>query len=411
MSMQNDTRYESVDTIGCSEDSSPESKHVTRSPRKVVVAFSAFLGFALLLSGIAATWRWSGGSDNVDDDLVEGKFEVQVHRDDVALESTGLAPPSCRCTAYRNGASANDTSLCMATWGGPNSPCLPTARDGKCPSKAKRCTTTSPPAPAPLIDAVSKDDSDVQNDIKPCLCAFDVDRTLTANLGSSKADRNGKQLCEGTSLVPGAIDHGFGTGTLTLSAAATAGINSTACGNCFLGVVSYGSAGNQYEKQVLAEKVLNSQVFQDLAEKHPETRQFTYGIHIPALSPLVLHAPDRRKQWAVEGILAWYWSKNITIPRDRVFFFDDRADNALYFEGTNFNAHQISCQSRDRSMVGFCGATVEEFNLSPGVSDCKRRIASNSSKPTHHTGTLRGTFATHKLRPKLVDQRVTEASV
>merc|ERR1712151_1131919 len=170
------------------------------------------------------------------------------------------------------------------------------------------------------------------------------------------------------------------------------GINSTACGSCFLGVVSYGSAGNQYEKQVLAEKVLNTQVFQDLAEKHPEARQFTYGIHIPARSPLVLHAPDRRKQWAVEGILAWYWSKNITIPRDRVFFFDDRADNALYFEGTNFNAHQISCESRDRGMIGFCGATKDEFVLKSGVSACKSAASSNASKwaskPAHK---LRGT--------------------
>jgi hypothetical protein len=194
--------------------------------------------------------------------------------------------------------------------------------------------------------------------------------------------------------VPGAIDRSFGVGILTLSAAATGGVNTTACGACYLGIVTYGSAGNDKEKRALVNDVLNSDVYQELAVRHPEAKKFVRGIHVPARSPLVINAPDRRKQWAVEGILAWYWSKGVKNPRGRVWHFDDRADNVLYFEGTNFNAHQISCKSRDRGLVGFCGATKDEFVLNPGLSTCKRATSSNSLKlATKRANKLRGAKA------------------
>merc|ERR1712232_171199 len=175
---------------------------------------------------------------------------------------------------------------------------------------------------------------------------------------------------------------------------------------CYLGIVSYGTAGNDKEKQALANDVLNSEVYQKIAAQHPDAKQFTRGIHVPAKSPLVIKAPDRRKQWAVEGILAWYWSKGVQIPRERVWHFDDRADNALYFEGTNFNAHQISCKSRDRGMIGFCGATSDEFILNPGVSACEGSTPSNSSKSaTKSLNKLRGAKARAGHSPRLADEQ------
>jgi len=175
---------------------------------------------------------------------------------------------------------------------------------------------------------------------------------------------------------------------------------------CYLGIVSYGGAGDNKEKQILANDVLNSDVYQELAARHPDAKQFTRGIHVPARSPLVLHAPDRRKQWAVEGILAWYWSKSVKIPRERVWHFDDRADNALYFEGTDFNAHQISCKSRDRGMIGSCGATKDEFVLNKGVSVCQRATSSNSSESaTTRANKLRGAKA-FNAKPRLADEPV-----
>jgi len=77
-----------------------------------------------------------------------------------------------------------------------------------------------------------------------------------------------------------------------------------------------------------------------------------------------------------------------------VWHFDDRADNALYFEGTDFNAHQISCKSRDRGMIGSCGATKDEFVLKKGVSACERATSSNSSESaTKLASKLRGAKA------------------
>lgn len=187
------------------------------------------------------------------------------------------------------------------------------------------------------------------------------------------ADWSGKQQCPNTSPVFGAWDNAYGAGTLTLSAAATAGISNTGCGGCYLGISSHGTAGNVKEKQHLADVVLNSTLFKELAGSDPAAKKWSWGIHVPSASPLVVAVPDRKKQWAVEGILAWYWSKGAKIPRERVFFFDDRMDNADFFEGTNFNSRQISCDSRDQRQreVGYCGATVNELQLIPGNYNCR----------------------------------------
>eukprot|EP00966_Prymnesium_polylepis_P212412 4920511-Prymnesium_polylepis.1 len=59
-------------------------------------------------------------------------------------------------------------------------------------------------------------------------------------------------------------------------------------------------------------------------------------------SPLVLHAPDGRKQESVLPILRWYESReHVHISSGRVFFFDDRASNVIGLRGTPYNAQQV----------------------------------------------------------------------
>lgn len=210
----------------------------------------------------------------------------------------------------------------------------------------------------------------------PCLCVFDIDRTLTAKQYTFKKGWNGQQQCEGTSPVYGAWDNGYGSGTLTLSqAAAQGGLANTSCSKCFVGICSHGSAGNWQEKNAIANLVLNTSSFEALARDNPDARTWNYGAHIPAKSPLAIGVPDRLKQWSVEGILAWYWSKGVKVRRERVWFFDDRPDNVKFFEGTNINSRQISCASRDshiqRGIVGFCGARQSEITRIPGNFDCQ----------------------------------------
>ena len=69
----------------------------------------------------------------------------------------------------------------------------------------------------------------------------------------------------------------------------------------------------------------------------------------PVTSPLVLSCRDGTKQITVQGIVDWYGAINVTIAAGDVHFFDDRESNIAPFEDTAFNAHQISCATRDPS--------------------------------------------------------------
>merc|ERR1712205_185623 len=64
---------------------------------------------------------------------------------------------------------------------------------------------------------------------RPCLCIFDVDRTLTGKQGTA-AD------CPSDLEVPGVPDDAYSRGTLRLSVAAEQ-LNQTFCAQCYLGVV------------------------------------------------------------------------------------------------------------------------------------------------------------------------------
>eukprot|EP00401_Gymnodinium_catenatum_P039585 CAMPEP_0117483020 /NCGR_PEP_ID=MMETSP0784-20121206/13722_1 /TAXON_ID=39447 /ORGANISM="" /LENGTH=430 /DNA_ID=CAMNT_0005277539 /DNA_START=32 /DNA_END=1324 /DNA_ORIENTATION=- len=397
------------DTMSTSNDEDqPPLSRCTRCavvPFQVAVLLIVGVMAALLCSSVASAGGFGMTADQADDvnELSDKAIEHDIHFDDFALASFNMPPPRCRCKgwhgatdAYHGGAAAADGELCMGPWGGPYSPCMRVDKHGRCPRGTMKCTTDVHPSPepAPLANMTGKvggDNEADEEDAAPCLCTFDNDRTLTAKQNSNKNDWRGRQQCPGTVAVPGAWDNAFGHGTLTLSPVGAGGLAQTACGGCYVGIASYGNAGNWREKHALAAKVLDTRPYQELAANHSDARTWTYGIHIPSSSPLVVYAHDRMKQWAVEGILAWYWSKGVKIQRNRVWHYDDRADNAAFFAGTGFNARQISCRSRDSRQrgVGYCGATPDEITRVPGVYSCKHPPLANSTVE-RASGHLRG---------------------
>merc|ERR1712151_726002 len=182
----------------------------------------------------------------------------------------------------------------------------------------------------------------------------------------------------------------FGGGQLTLSALSTVGVAETACGACYVGITSRGQAqGTMAKNRASLLSAITTPPFAKLAAQHPDALKWSNGarswtrsqsdvtgfakhgygpgrIH----SPLVVWQYDKLKQWAIEGVLEWYASKGVNIAREHVFFFDDRADNVQYFNGTGMNAHQISCASRASGNVGMCGARPEEIKLTKGITVC-----------------------------------------
>jgi len=202
----------------------------------------------------------------------------------------------------------------------------------------------------------------------PCLCLFDIDRTLTGRQGSAGPGRS----CSHNRVVPGVWDTAFYYGPLTLSELSVAGIESTFCGACYLGTISAGTASGHGEQHYLMTHVMKSAPLRSLASHHPGIMAWSYANHIK--SPFVLAQPDRTKQHAVPHILNVYKAYGIDIALGNVYFFGDRGENIPFFKSSGINAKQISCASRDYhrgNMVGYCGATPAEIVPTPGISTCR----------------------------------------
>lgn len=200
----------------------------------------------------------------------------------------------------------------------------------------------------------------------PCLCVFDVDRTLTGKQRTSAE-------CPSDLDKPDIFDGGYGGGPLLVADAALK-LSETFCGQyCHIGIVSAGvmagahSSERSYYSELLSEQVNN----------RDGIKNFTWQDGCPEQlgSPLVLKCPDGQKQKTVTKIVQWYAKVfGINIADKDVHFFDDRESNVAPFKNTNYNAHQISCTTRDCTnhlgATGLCGATIHEIIEKPGVTLC-----------------------------------------
>uniref|UniRef100_A0A7S4RJ09 Uncharacterized protein n=1 Tax=Alexandrium monilatum TaxID=311494 RepID=A0A7S4RJ09_9DINO len=203
-----------------------------------------------------------------------------------------------------------------------------------------------------------------------CLCLFDIDRTLTGKQGTAG------EACPNDRAVDGTWDAAYGGGVFTLSELSAQGISTTFCRSCYLGLISAGGASGHGSKEraYIEENILTTGPFQRLAQRVPSAKAWSHPHNIA--SPLVVYKPDRTKQYAVEGILAWYASHGVEIWKQQVHFFGDRTENIEAFRGFGYNAREVSCDSRDWSMggvVGLCGAAPLEIVGDSGVYTCADR--------------------------------------
>jgi len=205
-------------------------------------------------------------------------------------------------------------------------------------------------------------------ELQSCLCVFDVDRTLTGKQGW-----RGK--CPQNYEVAGSKDTAYGQGTLLLSEFAQ-NMDKTFCGQCYHGIVTAGQAsgpGSDERAEILRRlggtKHTRSDWWQDVA----------FNPDAEVRSSLVLQAKDGMKQEAVKSMLRWWKSdQHIDFKPEDVHFFDDVRANVQPFEGTGFNARQISCGVRGviewggmfEGQVGGCGATASEVVADKGVKLC-----------------------------------------
>lgn len=226
----------------------------------------------------------------------------------------------------------------------------------------------------------------------PCLCTFDIDRTLTAHQ-MNKNNPNVVEYCaqkhglKGLKTYP-IQDRAFHRGNLTLSQVGR-NLSQSFCRSCYLGIVSAGNAGGYHsdERAKLVEQLQSSH-----GGKGPGLVSTTWSgplgpnnsgsvaqdcASAKISSPLVAGCKDGTKQEAVKKLLHWFKStKNVTIDPKNVWHFDDVRLNIDGFKGTSMNARQISCSSRQdwnisknvSRQIGFCGAeTAELVSPEPGI--------------------------------------------
>lgn len=204
----------------------------------------------------------------------------------------------------------------------------------------------------------------------PCLCVFDIDRTLTGKQSTTnRCPRN---------RVLDLHDAAYGGGRATLSALAAEGISRTFCDQCLLGIVSAGHGSGQGSpwNDYILESIMRSQRQDEFTSAYPSCKHWSFGSEVT--SPYVLGQRNRHKQDAVELMLQWYAVSphNVSIRPSDVYFFGDHTENIRPFGSRGFNSHEISCARRDHGMlhrgeIGLCGATPEEIVREPGNHLCK----------------------------------------
>lgn len=192
-------------------------------------------------------------------------------------------------------------------------------------------------------------------DGSPCLCIFDVDSTL---VGWAKPEQCPKDQNHD---LPDA-------GYSMLRADAMLHLSDTFCKECYIGVISAGSAGGKG-----SDERADIVAFLQKGGKLPTSTWNQGGCKQKKKgSPLITDCSD--KPSAVPGIMQWYEDKEgVSIANKDVHFYDDQDYNIITFEGTGYNVHQVSCPSdgpASHTQTTKCGATVGEINNSSGISYC-----------------------------------------
>lgn len=220
----------------------------------------------------------------------------------------------------------------------------------------------------------------------PCLCVFDVDRTLTALQGTG-ATPNGDGTCPLGRTFPNIGDRAYSKKAepLTLSDLAL-NMAKTWCGeHCHLGIISAGKmpAGLDAEHKQLA-----YQLSADNGNaKMPRANSLRWAdaSGSQGAAPFLHSAVGTAKFRSVPLIQSYYkQTAKATILDEQVYFYDDIEENVQSWgaAGVKYQAHQISCDSRatdpqtgQKYALGKCGGTVSELSqlkFKKGCNLCRK---------------------------------------
>mmetsp|Transcript_42125 Transcript_42125/g.98250 ORF Transcript_42125/g.98250 Transcript_42125/m.98250 type:complete len:297 (-) Transcript_42125:102-992(-) len=208
----------------------------------------------------------------------------------------------------------------------------------------------------------------------PCLCLFDIDRTLTSRQDAGDQCPGAQAITTESGKVT--LDYAYGGGQLHLSEVAQ-NLDKTFCSQwqCHMGIISAGGGSGPDEQGVLYGKLKAASSGQagDASWSH-------YGKD-PVGSQKIVFTPDPEKGAAANQLHQWLNSPeggNLNIPADEVYFFDDRWGNAPEMAKFGFNGREVACGQRDdkigNGIVGLCGALLREIVPDKGIKTCKELL-------------------------------------
>jgi len=332
-----------------------QSNHLSR-PRTVVYILTLLVALPAAVMAATVGWRmWSVRGNSTSSQV---QLETQSLITATAVHHTKDVPAKEKFTIC-------DQCSCNCHWASPR------ACKGSDKSCCHRCCCgqenkrgqSSAPSPASSFlhnlkhgGKDSKFEELIRHEpgrLKGCLCAFDVDRTLTGKPSVGEA-------CPANLVVSGLSDYGFRDKYLTLSPLGQ-GLAHTFCSRCYLGVVTSGPSGTLREKFELRTRLKGAGGL---------PAYWSQGTSVS--SPLVENCPDHLKAACVKGVVDWYMRQGIDVEPSAVYYFDDVAVNASSFESNGYNARQVSCASRDfeDARAGLCGATLDEVFRQEGIFNC-----------------------------------------
>lgn len=208
---------------------------------------------------------------------------------------------------------------------------------------------------------------------KPCLCIFDIDRTLTTRQDAAErcpVASEAQKQASGKVIM----DYAYGGGPLLLSEVAQH-LDQTFCSRdkCHMGIISAGGGSGPDEQGVLFSKL-------DAASPGKAgDATFSHWGEGPMSAQKIIFCPDPDKGKAAKKLYDWLNNeKQAGIAKDEVYFFDDHTGNAAEMAEFGFNGREIACEPRDQmigdGIVGLCGALLREIQREKGIKTCKQLI-------------------------------------
>ena len=184
----------------------------------------------------------------------------------------------------------------------------------------------------------------------PCLCIFDIDRTLTASQAAARKGSHNQCPAAHSFDHPYIKDTAYGGGGPLAFSEVGQHIENSFCKECWLGIISTGDAageGSSMRRELY--KALTHAGLKGLGPTKGDKSDWGGPWNVETSPrPLLTSIPEGTKQDVVPHILKWYANAGTTIADERVFMFDDKAATA----GATPRSARCSRRRRRRSGAG-----------------------------------------------------------